>query len=164
GRVHVHQEGDEKDKGVDIKGEKLNLRHFAQGDLLLVFGDTKDPARLLLGDLYLVGPQVTINQKENTAEVEGVGAMTMPSKTTLDGARAAKPGTKLTVHWNEHMLFDGRDATFQGGVIAYQDDSSLRCETLDVSLDKSVSFKEGQKGGQSAKVEKLVCFNKVDVQ
>jgi lipopolysaccharide export system protein LptA len=164
GDVHVHQEGDEKDKDVDIKGEKLNLLRYPQGDLLLVFGDSRNPARLQLRELFLVGPQVTINQKENTAEVEGVGAMSMPSKTTFDDGKPAKPGTKLTVHWNKHMFFDGRDATFHGGVSASQDEARMRCSTLDVSLDKTVSFKEGQKAADSAKVEKMVCFKEVDVR
>src|SRR5581483_88364 len=71
GAVHVTQEAsDPKDKGVDIKGEMLNLIHHPQGDLLHVFGDNRTkPAQLQLGDLVLIGPKVSINQKENMAEV-----------------------------------------------------------------------------------------------
>ena len=40
GKVHVHQNGEKPgDKGVDIQGETLNLRHFAEGDILKVYGD-----------------------------------------------------------------------------------------------------------------------------
>src|SRR5206468_2292779 len=62
----------------------------------------------------------------------------------------------LTVHWSEYMLFEGKVANFHGGVVAYQDNASLRCKELEVTLDRVVSFKEGQKGGQQAKVERLV--------
>jgi len=157
GAVHVHQEGSNPaDKGTDIKGETLNLVHHAEGDVLIVFGDSRGPAELQFGEMFISGPKVTINQKENTAEVVGVGFMNMPSNTTFEGGKPSRPGTRLTVHWNEYMLFEGKVANFHGGVVAYQDDASLRCKALEVTLDRMVSFKEGQKGGQQAKVEKLV--------
>jgi hypothetical protein len=164
GSVHVHQDGTKpEDKGIDIQGEMLNLVRFPQGDVLVVFGDSRGPAQLQLGELFLAGPKVTINQRDNMAEVEGVGAMHLPSNTGLDGSPAKKPGSRLTVHWTKDMLFDGSHADFRGGVVAYQEDASLRCQTMQVTLDKVVSFKEGQKGGQGAKVEKLVCDHKVYV-
>jgi hypothetical protein len=163
GAVHVHQDGETpEDKGVDIKGETLNLLHFIEGDILKVYGDSRSgPAQLQLGELFLLGPKVFINQKENTANIEGVGAMRMPSKTTFDGGKPTKPGTNLTVEWTQKMLFNGRDADFCGGVVAYQDDSTLRCQTLQVALDRTVSLKAGQKGDQPAKVEKVIAHNKV---
>jgi hypothetical protein len=87
--------------------------------------------------------------------------MEMPSNTGFDGGKPTKPGTRLTVHWNEKMSFDGKHAEFHGGVIAYQEDASLRSQNLQVTLDRAVSFKEGQKGGQNAKVEILVGDGKV---
>lgn len=164
GNVLVQQEpANPKDKGVDIKGEMLNLLHHPQGDTLHVFGDSRRPANLHLGELILVGPKVTINQRDNIAEVEGVGAMQLPSNTTFKGEKPAKEGTKLTIHWNKNMLFDGKYAHFHGGVVAYQDTGSLRCQDLQVTLDRVVSFKEGEKEGQQAKVEIMVCDRKVFV-
>jgi lipopolysaccharide export system protein LptA len=170
GSVHVHQDGEKpEDRGVDIRGETLELLHQVDplhrplGDLLVVLGDKHKPAQLQLGELFLVGPKVTIDQKENNAEVKGVGAMNMPSKTTFEGGKPSQPGTRLTVHWNEGMLFNGKDADFHGGVVAYQDNGRLRCRNLQVTLDRVVSFKEGQKAGKSANVEKMVCDRKVDI-
>jgi hypothetical protein len=163
GDVHVTQEGETpKDKGVDITGAMLNLLYHPLGNTLYVMGDTRRPGQLQLGDLILIGPKVTINQKENIAEVEGVGAMTMPSKTTFEGAKT-KPGTTVTVHWNKNMIFNGKFAEFHGGIQAFQDKASLKCETLQVTLDRVVSFKEGQKKDQSANVEKMVADRKVYV-
>jgi hypothetical protein len=162
GNVHVNQKGSTpKDKGVDIKGDMLNLLHHPQGDILYVFGDAKKQAQLQLGELILTGPKVTINQKDNMAEVEGIGFMEMPSNAAFDGGKPTKPGTRLTVHWNKGMLFDGKFAEFQGGVVAYQEDASLRSQNMQVTLDRAVSFKEGQKDGQNAKVEILACDGKV---
>jgi hypothetical protein len=173
GKVHVHQEGAKPgDKGVDIKGETMELvRQYdglrrAVGDLLVVWGEpkTKKSAELQLGEMFLVGPKVTIDQKENTAEVQGIGLMDMPSNTSFDGGKATKPGTRLTVQWTKGMLFDGKEANFHGKVNATQENSLLLCEALQVTLDRVVSFKEGQKGGQAAKVEKLVADRQVDIE
>lgn len=163
GAVHVRQEGENpKDKGIDITGEMLNLIHHNDGDLLYVYGDARKAARLQLGELILIGPKVTINQKDNMAEVEGAGAMSLPgSNTTFDGAKTTKADTRLEVHWNKDMLFDGKDAQFYGGVQAYQDTGSMKCNFMQVTLDKTVSFKQGQKEKQNAKAEKVVCHQKV---
>jgi lipopolysaccharide export system protein LptA len=174
GAVHVHQDGSTpQDKGVDITGEILelyrdweNYPNPSRGDLLIVFGDSKNPLRvasLQLGNLTLKGPKVTIDQKENTAEVKGAGTMRMPSNSTLSGKKSAKDSV-LDVYWNTGMFFNGKDAEFDGGAIAVQDNSRLQCRTLQVSLDKYVSLKEGQKGGQGAKVEQMVCDKKVNAE
>jgi lipopolysaccharide export system protein LptA len=170
--VHVHQNGEKPgDKGVDIKGETLTLLHFVEGDIIKVFGDpreklTQDPPRnaeLQLEEVLLIGPKVTIDQKVNRAVVEGRGVMTLPSNTTFNGDKPTKPGTRLTVHWERAMEFDGKEAEFGGGVAAYQDDSTLQCEFMEVTLDHRVSLKEGQKGEEKAKVEKVLAYNNVCV-
>jgi hypothetical protein len=163
GGVHVHQDGAKpEDKGVDIKGEMLNLIRDPKGDVLIVFGDSRKPAELQLGELILIGPKVTINQRYNTAEVPGGGAMSLPSKTTFEGGKPAKPGTRLTVYWNTEMIFrDGKYADFHGGVQAVQDNATMKCDSLQAVLDRAVSFKEGQKDGQNANVDSLVCHKKV---
>src|SRR5258708_7738764 len=89
--------------------------------------------------------------------------MHMHSNTTFDGGKPSKPGTRMTVHWTHDMVFKDRDADFNGGVIAYQDGSELRCKTLQVALDRSVSFREGQKDGQSAKVAQVIAHGEVSV-
>src|SRR5262249_44659583 len=51
GTVKVHQDGNTpEDKGVDIKGETLNLVRHAAGDTLVVFGDVRAPGQLQLGE------------------------------------------------------------------------------------------------------------------
>jgi hypothetical protein len=62
------------------------------------------------------------------------------------------------------MFFNGKDADFNGKVQAVQENSKMLCATLQVTLDRVVNFKEGQKGGQAAKVEKLVADRDVSVE
>jgi hypothetical protein len=147
----------------------LQLDREPAGDRLQVFGDGRDKvAELQLGELILIGPKVVIDQRDNTANVEGGGTMDLPSNTTFEGGKPAKEGARLTVNWNDNMFFNGRDADFHGGVIAYQtqpgvkDKARLQCRTLQVTLDRDVSFKEGQKAGESAKVDKLVCWKQIE--
>jgi hypothetical protein len=86
--------------------------------------------------------------------------MTLPSKTTLEG-KPAKANTTITIHWNKDMVFNGKFAEFHGGVQAVQDQARLQCQTLQVTLDRAVSFKDGQKDRQNAQLEKLVCDRRV---
>ena len=64
---------------------------------------------------------------------------------------------RLTVRWKEFMVFNGRDAYFRGGVQAIQENSDLKCDNLQVKMDRPISVKEGQKDTQTAKVENIVC-------
>jgi lipopolysaccharide export system protein LptA len=147
----------------------LQLDRDPAGDKLQVFGDGHDKlAELQLGEMILIGPKVVIDQRDNTANVYGLGTMDMPSNTTFDGGKPAKAGARLTVNWNTSMFFNGQNAYYDGGVIAYQvqpgvkDKARLQADQLQVTLDRYVSFKEGQKAGESAKVDKLVCYKQID--
>jgi hypothetical protein len=164
GSVHVVQEGElPGEKKVEILGQLVNLVHHPQGDTLFVYSEPGKWAQLDLGKLKMLGPKIVINQRENIAEVDGQGAMTLPpSDKNFDGTQPTRtmvgqPEHKLTIHWNKSMIFRGKDADFYGGVQAYQDGSRLRCQDLSVTFDRFVSLKEGQKGGQGAKVDQLLC-------
>ncbi len=168
GNVYVMQEGDlPSEKAVEIQGQLLNLLHHPLGDTLFVYGETGKWGRLELGKLKLLGPKIVVNQKDNIAEVDGQGAMTLPpSEKNFDGSAPTKtapgqPETRLTIYWNKSMIFRGKDADFYGGVQAEQDNSRLRCEDMSVTFDRFVSLKEGQKGGQGAKVDQVLCTLKV---
>lgn len=161
GAVHVQQEpASPQDKGVDIRGDTLQLNHSPEGSLLVVTGNL---AQVQLNKITILGPEVNIDQKVNKAWVNGIGSMQLPSQGTLQGEKKDKP-SDLTIHWNERMFFNGQYALFHGGVQAVQDSSNLLCQEMQVFLDRPVSFKEGEKGGQSAKVKTLVCDKSVRIE
>jgi lipopolysaccharide export system protein LptA len=154
GAVHVHQEpSSPDDRGVDIRGETLQLNHSPDGSVLVVAGNL---AQVQMNKICILGPDVTIDQKNNTATVVGIGAMQMITDKSFEGDKLDKP-TELWIHWNKDMFFDGMMAQFRGGIQAQQVDSRLKCQEMQVFLDRAVSFKEGEKGGQPAKVRNLVC-------
>ncbi len=170
GDVHVHQEpSDPKDPNTDtdIEGDTLQLLTFPEGHILTVTGDL---AKVKMEKLRIVGPRVTIDQKENKSWVEGAGFMVMPSDTGLDGTKQTKV-SDLTVHWNRNMFFNGKNAEFHGGddkqpgvVQAEQDGGRLICETLQVTFDRLISLKQGSRTGPPAKVQKLVCDKRVWIE
>ena len=166
GNVYVFQPGDKPgEKRIDITGQLLTVKYAEQGHTMVVHGDNKNLARLEMGELILWGPLVTIDRGNNKTDVAGHGALQMPSNKNLDGTDAPKEkkGSRLTIYWNKTMTFDGRQAFFRGGVQAFQQDSfsKLTCENLTAYLDKFVSFKEGQKENQNAKIDKIICDKNV---
>jgi lipopolysaccharide export system protein LptA len=144
------------DKGVDIRGDTLQLNHHADGNVLVVTGNSQNLAQVQLNKVTIHGHEVQIDQVINRAKVDGAGDMLMLTTTDFEGNKLVKP-TELTIQWDKAMQFDGKHADFSGGIQAQQNDSRLLCQEMQVDLDRPVSFKEGEPNRQPAKVERLVC-------
>src|SRR5258707_9837993 len=86
--------------------------------------------------------------------------MLMDNNTDFQGNKL-KRTAQLQVYWKEHMFFDGRRAEFTGDIQACQEESRLACQSLQVSLDRRVSLKEGDKGADPAKVKDVLCDKSV---
>jgi hypothetical protein len=182
GNVVVHQDpATPEDRGVDIKGETMQMTRKPLGNYLVVTAppgppDRKELAWLQLNKISLAGPVVHIDQDTNKAWVEGLGMMEMVSESSLQGGKLKKPEL-LKVVWNDSMFFDGRIAEFHGGVMAEQEHTGVLCQSMQVFLDRPVSLKEGDKSlgttrddknakngdKQPAKVRNLSCTGNVCV-
>ncbi len=163
GDVHVHQDPeDPKDQPVEIRGDTMNLNYAPEGGILLVEGKL---AQVQLNKMAIVGPNINIDQRTNNATVNGSGAMRMLSETDFDGNKRTEP-TEMTVQWKDRMLFTGMNAEFYGGVQAVQDNgnSRLLCQMMQVAFDRPISLKEGNRGSQPAKVDRLMCHQSVEVE
>jgi lipopolysaccharide export system protein LptA len=179
GTVHVHQEPQTPaEKGVDIHGETLELKHHPNGNEIEVTGENTNPATVQLNRVYILGPVVNLDQTANRAWVNGPGNMRLPNKANLDGTPSQRE-TELTIYWCQHMDFDGQRAEFDpprrllpegqktrsgAGVRADQDYSHMTCNTLQVYLDRKVSLREGDRGTPPAKVQQLICEGNVWVE
>lgn len=161
GQVHVTRRPiPGKDDGVEIKGERLDLFHNAEGNVLKVTGQ---PGYVQLDRLKLLGPTVNIDQPANNAWVNGGGSMRLPSKTDFQGNPLKEP-VDVTVYWTDSMFFDGKIAEFDGNVQADQGDTSLggarlACQKLEVVLDRTVSMKDpqGKPSEQPAALYRMLC-------
>jgi hypothetical protein len=164
GRVRVRQDSEKPDEqGLNIKGDTLELTRQNDGNLLVVTGKDRDVAELHMEKMLILGPVVNIDQSKNEAWVDGSGAMRMETATTLQGGRLER-SVPLTIYWNDHMLFTGQHAEFYGSIQAEQEHGRMTCQVLQVDLDRSVSLREGNKNGQNAKVDRLVCDKSVRVE
>jgi hypothetical protein len=177
GTVRVLQEPATPDeKGVDIRGELLNLVRQADGNILMVKGNY---AQVQLQDLYIVGPEVHIDQTTNEMWVNGRGAMRLPSDGSLGGTKPAQPAARkpaqpadLTIYWEKHMHFDGQKACFdlpsdprsRWSVQGVQNTGRVACSAMEVTLDRKISLRETDKGKQQAKVQNVVCDKNVWVE
>lgn len=164
GSVTVKQESEKPgEKGVDVRGDTLQLTAHPDGNFLVVTGDL---AQLRIDRILIVGPEVNIDQSTNKAWVNGVGAMQMESTTNFQGNKLGK-AVPLEVHWNKSMFFNGKFAEFHGGIQAEQENSRLACQSLQIFFDRAVSLKGGnggEKAEQSARVQNLVCDRSVRVE
>ena len=147
------------EKPLDVNGASLELTYHPEGDFLVVRGDL---AQIQMETIYILGPEVTIDQASNKAWVVGAGAMQMESATNFQGEKLTK-AVPMIVHWNDNMFFNGRYAEFSKGVQAEQDNAHLFCQSLQVSFDHPISLKEGNHGGPPPRVKDLVCYKDVRV-
>ncbi|MGH7225132.1 MAG: hypothetical protein ACRELF_18070, partial [Gemmataceae bacterium] len=139
------------EEGVYIEGNTLDMTATAYGNKLHVTGDL---ARLKMNKIFILGPEVSIDQVANKAWVDGEGAMQMYSDKTMDGKPLTRP-VPLTIHWSRSMVFFGAFAEFYGSIQAEQKDARLACQHLQVRFDRPISLKEGMRGDQAAKVSAL---------
>ena len=164
GAVHVRQDpAKPEEKGVNIEGETLQMTCRPEGNFLVVTGGDADLAQLLMDKIFILGPEVNIDQATNKAWVYGNGAMRMESNSTLEGKPLGRT-VPLTVHWNKDMLFNGEYAEFRGGIQAVQENAHMACQRLQVFFDRPISLKEGARSDQPAKVRNLVGDQEVRVE
>src|SRR5262249_36096975 len=89
GSVHVHQDPNSPDdRGTDIKGDILQLSHHADGAILIVNGNL---GHVQFDKLAILGPEVNIDQRGNTAWVNGPGVMRILTDTNFEGAKLPHP-------------------------------------------------------------------------
>jgi hypothetical protein len=181
GDVEAHQDGASKDElGTDIAGATVNIQAYADGDRMHVTGiPSVDQAKKKWGvvrfdKLTVFGFDTVIDQRTDTANVKGEGSMEILSTADMEGKKLDKP-TTMTVYWKQKMDFLGADKLiyYHGGVQAYQEASRLKCEWMQVLLDRPVYLdqerrakapkpepKPGQpKDDNSPKVDTVLCFH-----
>ena len=165
GNVVVRQDpAKAEEKGTEVEGDTLRMTAGPDGGyFLVVTADADNLAKLTTDKIFIMGPEVNINQTSNKAWVYGGGAMRMESRTNFQGEKIDK-AVPLTVQWEKSMIFNGESAEFMGNVTAEQEKSRLACQHMQVKFDKPISLKQGNRTDQSPQVSQMLCDNDVRIE
>jgi lipopolysaccharide export system protein LptA len=159
GEVQAHQDPATKDElGTDIAGTEVRMNAYKEGNVLKVVGveganEQGDQWGVVRFDkLTVFGFDIVINQRDNTSNVTGRGSMEIISSTDMEGKKLEKPST-MTIYWKHKMDFLGADKLiyYHGAVQGYQEDSRLKCEWMQVLLDRPVYLNQDLKPKTPAK-------------
>ncbi len=175
--VDIHQDpANPGEQGTDINGKTVDMKAYAEGNYLYVTADPANkakPGAVRFDQLTMFGFDITIDQRSDTAFIKGEGSMEMISGSTLEGKKLEKPQL-VTIFWKQKMDFYGAEKLvfYHGHVLAYQDPSKLKCEWMQVILDRPVLLNQAArdkakapkpKGGvtedDNAKIDTIMCFH-----
>ncbi|MSR53839.1 MAG: hypothetical protein EXS09_11195 [Gemmataceae bacterium] len=179
GDVEAHQDSAEKGKqGSDVAGQTVDIQNYPDGYRMVVIGDPSDKANKKWGvvrsdSLTTFGFDITIDQRTDTSIVKGEGSMEILSASDMEGKKLEKPST-MYIYWKHRMDFLGAEKLiyYHGSVQAYQELSRLKCEWMQVLLDRQVHLdpdrrekaKPVKKAGakeadDNVKVDTVMCFH-----
>jgi hypothetical protein len=154
GRVHVQQEHASGELPLDVTGNKLLLWNYGEtNQILQVFGK---PAQVQDRKMQLEGPDIRFDRIANRALVTGAGVLRVPVPNGMDGKPLPEPQI-LDVFWKEMMDFDGKVAKFFANVHSQLNGSDMRCEEMQVTFNRRVSFAEDSGGEQKTDIHSVVC-------
>jgi hypothetical protein len=87
----------------------------------------------------------------------------VPVPSGMDGKPLPVP-QMLDVFWKEKMEFDGKVAQFFAGVRSQLDGSEMRCEEMQVTFNRRISFAQDAADGQQAEIHSVLCRDNVDLK
>ena len=173
GDVDIHQDPTpENDQGVDIAGKSVDMKTYVEGNYLVVTADpAADPGFVKFDKLTMWGHDIVIDQRNNTSQIKGVGSMQILSATDFEGKKLEKP-TIMNIHWKHRMDFYGADKLiyFHGAVQGDQEQSFVKCEWMQVVLDRPLLLAQStkpkaktkpgaKKEDDSPKIDVVLMFN-----
>ncbi len=137
--------------------------------IVSILGEPKKPAVFVGMESKLTGINMLMNQQTNRFQVKGPGQIETSrvelAQDTAASQSRSKPGEKntLIVRWNGGMDFDGGRILFQQQVVAVYPMNILRCNTLTIFLDGTISFLN-PKNIQNPTAKVVVCDGNVFVE
>jgi len=156
----------------------VDIQNYPDGYRMVVIGDPSDKAKLKWGvvrsdSLTTFGFDITIDQRTDTSIVKGEGSMEILSTSDMEGKKLEKPST-MYIYWKHRMDFLGAEKLiyYHGSVQSYQEFSRMKCEWMQVLLDRPVYLdpdrrekaKQTKKPGakeedDNAKIDTVMCFH-----
>ena len=139
-----------RDGPFSIECENMILVNAADGHILRLLGQ---PAHINLPrNDRIEGNDILFDRGANRAEVIGPGTLVVHVDRDLDGERLDDL-LPLTTKWRERMTFDGQNAAFLKETVTTLSDSVLKCEELEVSLNRAIDFSEDRPNTKNIEVQ-----------
>jgi lipopolysaccharide export system protein LptA len=171
GNVIVHQDPtEENERGTDIAGDTVDVQRFLEGNVMTVTGNNLITGEVHFDKVSIIADDINIDQRDNTAKVNGPGSMRLLSQTSLtDPSKPLEKPTWIDIFWNDSMDLNGpfQSVHYEGNVTAKQNDGKVLCETMQVWLDRPIYLNQADRAKEpppkkgepksSPKVEKVLC-------
>lgn len=168
-QVIVHQPPQDpgKPRGLDIRGQTLDIKQSLAGSVLTVTGTEDKPGEVHYERLSIIGPNILLDQVHNRASVQGRGVLQMPSSSDLNG-NPLNTAEDVKVFWRDGMDFAGatKNAEFRGKVVAMQGESWVTSHRMVVGFDRPIYFNQrrsadpgrmGHGASENPKIESVRC-------
>jgi hypothetical protein len=182
GNVFIRRDSAAKlpEDAVEIKGDRADFYRSEKGDRMIV-RSAKNAAEIVNKKFHLEeSAHIDLDEGANLMSVPGPGKLTLAGTGLVNTTDAPKQNRSsdqpFVVSWKEKMLFDGRNAHFDGDVVSAQIsqrhepieelvDQRINCRHLTVVFKDSLSFKSAKApNGRKMEVFKVVCDRDVVVQ
>lgn len=164
GHVHVTRQNPAGQPPLDLKGDTLHLWQFSEFNQVLdVKGTPGAPAHIQDRGMQIEGPDIHFDRGQNLASVMGSGVLRLPMKKDIQGKLLDTP-QMLDVFWREKMEFDGQVAKFFEKVKAQLTDSEIRCEEMQVTFERRISFAEDARASETTEVKHVLCRDNVKLK
>lgn len=144
-----------------VTGDRLHLLN--EGGLDQALHLRGAPAHLRQNGMHIEGNELFFDREANTAQVIGKGMLQAPVPEGMGGGPRDKPA-QLDVHWLREMKFDGSTARFIEGVRTRLDDSVMRCDEMQVTLNRHVDFSSRQPDTAGLAIQSVLCLRGVEVE
>jgi hypothetical protein len=144
-----------------VTGQRLHLVN--EGALDQAMHLTGAPAHLRQNGMHIEGNELFFDRDANTARVIGKGMLQAPVKQSISGEKRATP-SHLDVHWLREMVFDGTIARFVEGVRTRLDDSVMRCDEMEVTLNRHVDFSAEEPDTEGLGIQNVRCLRGVEIE
>jgi hypothetical protein len=150
------------DRGLlTVTGQRLHVVN--DGGIDQAMHLTGSPAHLRQGEMHIEGDELFFDREANTARVIGKGMLQAPVREGVSGERREQP-SRLDVHWRREMIFDGTIATFVEAVRTRLDDSVMRCDEMEVTLNRRVDFTSQSPDTEGLAIQNVLCLRGVEVE
>ncbi len=122
-----------------VEGDRLHVTDAHTPEAMVVVVGT--PARFEGGEMALTGRTIHLDQGANRLWVPGAGQMDLTADRDF-GGQPLEEATRVRIHWQGEMDFDGRTVCFEHRVLATTPNQQVQTEALELTFAQPIHFSD----------------------